>query len=554
MSPDPADLVENPRFPRPVGPVVLVILDGVGVGRHDAYDAISAAYAPTMRAFEREGLYRTLRAHGTAVGLPSDADMGNSEVGHNILGAGRIFDQGAKRVDNALELGTIWTSKAWRAVVDACQRGTLHLVGLLSDGNVHSNITHLDALLARACDDGIRRVRIHVLLDGRDVPDGTAEMYVTQLEARLAELNARGVDCRIASGGGRMTTTMDRSGADWAMVQRGWHAHVLGDAPHFPTALDAIADARSRTPGISDQQLPSFTIAGPDGAPIGAMNDGDGVVMFNFRGDRALEFSQAMTESDFAPFDRGRVPDVTFAGMCLYDGDLGVPALYLVEPTYLPGTVSELLARAGVRQFACAETQKFGHVTYFWNGNRSDKFDEALETYEEIPSDQHPFETRPWMKSAETADRVITAVESEQAEFIRANLAGGDMVGHTANFQATVLAIDSIDLALARIDKVVRAARGVLVVTADHGNADDKVERTSAGDPLFRADGTPVWRTAHSLNPVPFYLRDYTGRAVELAEVPGAGLANVAATLLDLLGFVPPADYEPSLVQAPPAG
>jgi len=554
MSSEGEGLELNPRFARPGGPVVLVVLDGVGVGRHDAFDAVAAAYAPTMHSFETEGLYRTLRAHGTAVGLPSDADMGNSEVGHNILGAGRIFDQGAKRVDNALERGTIWTSKAWTALVDTCRTGTLHLVGLLSDGNVHSNITHLDALLDRASDEGIARVRVHVLLDGRDVPDGSAEAFVAQLEARLAELSARGGDYRIASGGGRMTTTMDRYGADWAMVERGWHAHVLGDAPHFPSALAAIADARSRTPGIGDQNLPSFTVTGSDGAPVGAMHDGDGVIMFNFRGDRALEFSQAVGDTDFSHFDRGRVPAVTFAGMCLYDGDLGVPVLYLVEPTYLPGTVSELLARAGVRQYAVAETQKFGHVTYFWNGNRSDKFDDTLETYEEIPSDGHPFETRPWMKSAETADRVIATVESGTAEFIRANLAGGDMVGHTANFQATVLAIDSIDLALTRIDKAVAAAHGVLVVTADHGNADDKVERNKDGEPLYRADGTPVWRTAHSLNPVPFWVKDYTGRELGLADVPDGGLANVAATLLDLLGFVPPADYEPSLITAIRAG
>jgi 2,3-bisphosphoglycerate-independent phosphoglycerate mutase len=207
-----------------------------------------------------------------------------------------------------------------------------------------------------------------------------------------------------------------------------------------------------------------------------------------------------------------------------------------------------------VRQYAVAETQKFGHVTYFWNGNRSDKFDDKLETYEEIPSDAHPFETRPWMKSAETADRVIATVESDAAEFIRANLAGGDMVGHTADFHATVVAIDTIDLALTRINKSVAGAHGVLVVTADHGNADDKVERNKDGEPMYRADGTPVWRTAHSLNPVPFWVKDYTGRELGLADVPDGGLANVAATLLDLLGFVPPADYEPSLVTTTQAG
>ncbi len=553
MSPDDTVLQLNPELGQPEGPLVLIILDGVGVGRHDAFDAVSNAFTPALDLLSADGLYCTLRAHGVAVGLPSDADMGNSEVGHNILGAGRIFDQGAKRVENALDSGALWRSKAWRSVVETGRVATLHFVGLVSDGNVHSNISHLIVMLERACDEGVPRVRIHALLDGRDVPDGTAEQYVADLEAVLQRLNERGVDYRIASGGGRMTITMDRYGADWAMVERGWHAHVLGGAAAFPSALAAITAARGQHPGIRDQDLPAFTVTDAPGHPIGAIQDGDAVVMFNFRGDRALEFSQAITETPFDHFERVRFPVVTFAGMCLYDGDLGVPQLYLVEPTYVPGTISELLAASGVRQFACAETQKFGHVTYFWNGNRSEPFNPELETYEEIPSDGHPFETRPWMKSAETADCVIEAVRSGAARFIRANFAGGDMVGHTANFPATVLALGSIDLAVGRIAALVRQAKGVLVVTADHGNAEDKVERDVAGRPRFADDGTPVWRTAHSLNPVPFIARDFSGRSLELTNVSGAGLANVAATLLNLLGFVAPDDYEPSLVRAAPA-
>ncbi len=549
MSPAGDALHLNPDLAGPEGPLVLVILDGVGVGRHDAFDAVSSAFTPVLDELSAEGLYRTLRAHGVAVGLASDADMGNSEVGHNILGAGRIFDQGAKRVENALDSGSLWNSTAWHSVVEAGRDATLHFVGLVSDGNVHSNIAHLVAMLERACDEGVHCVRVHALLDGRDVPDGTAEQFIADLETVLKRLNATGVDYRIASGGGRMTTTMDRYGADWAMVERGWHAHVLGDAPGFPSALAAITDARQRQPGTRDQNLPSFTVMDDAGQPIGAIRDGDAAVMFNFRGDRALEFSQAITESSFDHFDRVRIPAVTFAGMCLYDGDLDVPKLYLVEPTYLPGTISELLARAGVRQFACAETQKFGHVTYFWNGNRSEPFDASLETYEEIPSDGHPFETRPWMQSAETADCVIEAVRGRDATFIRANFAGGDMVGHTANFPATVLALGSIDLALGRIAAAVRRAQGVLVITADHGNADDKVERDAAGNPRFADDGTPVWRTAHSLNPVPFIIRDFSGRLLELTDVADAGLANVAATLLNLLGYAAPDDYEPTLVK-----
>lgn len=545
-----SQLRPDPGAAKPDGPLVLLILDGVGVGLGDAYDAVAAAHTPNLDRLHSEFPHRRLLAHGVAVGLPSDGDMGNSEVGHNILGAGRIFDQGAKRVDSALAAGELWQSTAWKEVVDAATRGgTAHFVGLLSDGNVHSHIDHLIALMSAAARGGVRRLRIHALLDGRDVPDRTAETYVDRLNQEIETLRAAGVDCAIASGGGRMTTTMDRYGADWGMVERGWNAHVLGQAAPARTAHEAIERSRARRPGLSDQLIDPFTIVDDDGAPIGPIDDGDAVVVFNFRGDRVIEICQAFTEHDFDEFDRQRLPKVTFVGMMLYDGDLQIPELYLVHSEKVADSVSELLAEAHVPQFACAETQKFGHVTYFWNGNRSQKFG-PLETYVEIPSDDVPFDERPWMKSAETADAVIAAVEAGNFPFIRANFAGGDMVGHTANFASTVLAVEAIDLAIGRIDTAVREASGCLLVTADHGNADDKVERSKEGKPLVDESGQPRWRTAHSLNPVDFVVADYGTRDVRLRDdLPVAGLANVAATILNLLGFTAPTLYEPSLVE-----
>jgi 2,3-bisphosphoglycerate-independent phosphoglycerate mutase len=551
---DEGSLERSPWIDPPRGPVVLLILDGVGVGRGDAYDAVAAAHTPTLDRLHQEFPHRSLRAHGVAVGLPSDDDMGNSEVGHNILGAGRIFDQGAKRVETALAAGEIWRGRAWKELLArASGGGTLHFVGLLSDGNVHSNIEQLFVLLRRAVDEGARRVRFHVLFDGRDVPDRTAQDYVHRLDEEIERARAAGVDAAIASGGGRMAVTMDRYGADWAMVERGWQAHVLGEAPAARTAGEAIDRARAAQPGISDQYIDAFTIVDEQGAPVGLVEDGDAVLVFNFRGDRVIELCQAFTEADFGRFDRKRVPDVTFAGMTLYDGDLAIPDLYLVHPEQVTGSVSELLAHSGTTQFACAETQKYGHVTYFWNGNRSQRFG-PLETYLEIPSDDVPFDQRPWMKAAETADAVITAVDSGEFAFVRANFAGGDMVGHTANFTATVLAVEAIDLAIGRIDAAVRRASGCLVVTADHGNAEDKVERTKDGTPRFDDAGDPVWRTAHSLGPVDFAVADHGDRAFGLrGDLPAAGLANVAATVLELLGFAPPASYEPSLLARPQA-
>jgi 2,3-bisphosphoglycerate-independent phosphoglycerate mutase len=531
-------------------PLVLVVMDGVGVGQGDAFDAVALANTPNLDQLASESC-RTLAAHGVAVGLPSDADMGNSEVGHNILGAGRIFDQGAKRVDKAIASGSTWTSDAWQRIIEACadNGGTLHLIGLLSDGNVHSNISHLFEIIRQAAEDRVSTIRVHALFDGRDVADPSAERYIALTQDEFAKYPD--VDIRFASGGGRMVTTMDRYGADWRIVEAGWRAHVLGTAHPVPDLVSGVEWGRS-TGVRSDQLLPAFTVVDESQQPIGEIIDGDAVVMFNFRGDRAIELSQAFEAGpEFDEFDRERVPDVFFAGMALYDGDTNTPSSYLVGPESVDSTVSEIIAAAGIPQWAGAETQKFGHITYFWNGNRSSKFNADLETYVEIPSDLVPFDQRPWMKSAETADAAIDAIRSGEFGFIRMNLAAGDMVGHTADLAATRIAVESVDLAIGRIARAVAATNGCLLVTADHGNADDKVERDRNGEPLLNPDGSPQLRTAHSLNPVMFAVHDSDGPSIHLRDdLPNAGLANVAATILQLLDLPVPADYEPSLLAA----
>ena len=545
-------LTPHPSLPAPHGPLVLLILDGVGIGQADEFDAVACAATPTLDALGEGGLARQLRAHGTAVGLPSDADMGNSEVGHNILGAGRIFDQGAKLVDSAIERGTIWNG-TWHDIMRHLQEtgGALHLIGLVSDGNVHSHEKQLFALIRRAADEALPRLYVHALQDGRDVPETSALVYIDRLEDVLAGVRETGKDYWIASGGGRMTTTMDRYEADWVMVERGWKAQVHGIGRAFPSARSAIETYRQETPGIADQFLPEFVVSGPDGRPRGPVQDGDAVIFFNFRGDRGLEISQAFEVGpEFDKFDRGRVPQVVYAGMMLYDGDLHVPRRYLVSSPEVERPLSEYLAHTGVRQLACSETQKFGHVTYFWNGNRSGKFDEDSEEYIEIPSDQVPFDEAPWMKSAETAQTVIQAIHTGAYPFIRVNFAAGDMVGHTGKIDASIAAVEEVDRALGRILPEVLASKGCLVVTADHGNAEDMVQRDPSQQPLLGADGRPQPRTSHSLNPVPFFLVEGDGRVFSLRDdLPGAGLANVAATLLELLGYQPPEEFEPSLLK-----
>lgn len=519
-------------------PVVLCILDGVGWGRRDETDAVFMADTPVLDRLMAEHPHCLLQAHGTAVGLPSDADMGNSEVGHNAMGAGRVVDQGAKLVDRAIASGALFAGPVWKRVVAA---ETVHFLGLVSDGNVHSHVRHLEALIDAAHAAGVPRIRVHVLTDGRDVSERSALTWVAPLEAKLAALP----DARIASGGGRMHLTMDRYEADWAMVERGWNCHVHGRGRPFASAVEAIETLYAEDPQVNDQWLPAFVVT-DHGAPVGEIEDGDAVVLFNFRGDRAIEISRAFEAHDFPYFDRGRRPVVFFAGMMQYDGDLKIPEHFLVDPPAIDRTVGELLARAGVRTYAVSETQKFGHVTYFFNGNRSGRIDEDLEEYAEVPSDRVPFNQAPAMKAPEIVDRAIAALRSGRFDHVRLNLANGDMVGHTGDFAATVAAMEVVDAELGRLVDACAETGAILLVTADHGNADQMVEIEKGK--VVMDHGRPKPRTSHSLNPVPFILVD-PSRAWTLAPPARAGIASVGGTLLALFGVEAPADYLPPLVR-----
>ncbi len=550
-------LHKSDHFAGAKGPLVLVILDGIGEGLGDEGDAVKRAHTPTLDALRHAGLARTLIAHGTRVGLPSDGDMGNSEVGHNALGCGRIHDQGASLVGKAIQSGSIYQSEAWQTAMHRSgQGGALHFIALLSDGGVHSHIDHLLAALRQAASSGAKSLYVHVLLDGRDVPPTSALQYVELLEATLAELRDAGVNAQVASGGGRMTTTMDRYEADYRMVERGWKAHVLGEAPHRATSLgNAITSLRESNKGVDDQNLPAFVITGESGHALAPMQDGDSVILMNFRGDRAIEICQAFEQEEFSAFDRVRRPEVFFAGLMEYDGDLHIPKNFLVAPPVIEETMGELFARNHITQLAIAETQKFGHVTYFWNGNRSGKFDDATETYIEIPSDVVPFDQRPWMKAAEITDTLITELRTGKHRFVRVNYANGDMVGHTGDLWATIMAVQVLDMQLARLKKVVEELDGILVVTADHGNADEMVQHAKDGHILREgASGAAMVKTSHTLNAVPFMIYDpnQRGQYQVKPDLAGAGIANVAATCIELLGYRAPADLQPSLLRFQP--
>ena len=532
------------------GPVLTIVMDGVGLAPDTAGNAVKQAYTPTLDMLMAKYPTVKLKAHGTAVGLPTDDDMGNSEVGHNALGSGQVFAQGAKLVSESIENGKMFASATWQNIVGnvKANNSTLHFIGLFSDGNVHSHIDHLKSMLVRAKEEKARRVRLHILIDGRDVGETSALDYIVPFEAFLDELRAPDFDVMIASGGGRMVIPMDRYEANWKMVELGWKTHVLGEGRQFPSAKEAVEAYREEYKVI-DQDLPPFVIA-RDGAPVGTINDGDSVIFYNFRGDRAIEISKAFDDKEFTKFDRVRYPNVVYAGMLEYDGDLHIPSNYLVNPPEISNTMGEYLANTGISQLAISETQKYGHVTYFWNGNKSGKFSDELETYIEIASDVVPFEQRPWMKCAEITDELIACLESGKYKSLRVNFPNGDMVGHTGNILATRCSMEALDLQLKRILDVVDRLKGVALITADHGNADEMYEVDKKGEPKVGKDGSYKAKTSHTLNPVPFIIYDnfYQDKYTVKEDKGSFGLSNVAATAVNFLGYEAPSMWDESVV------
>ncbi|MBR3263958.1 2,3-bisphosphoglycerate-independent phosphoglycerate mutase [Candidatus Saccharibacteria bacterium] len=515
------------------GPVVLAVLDGVGLRRDVAGNAVKQAHTEFLNY--AVGNYKTmaLAASGEAVGI-LPGSMGNSEVGHNALGSGQIIKQGIANINDEIASGKIWESSVWKDIITRLKDrdSTLHFSGIFSDGNVHSSIYHLERMIEQAHSEGIKHIRIHLVLDGRDTPPQSALQYVAELEAFINSFPDH-PDYRIASGGGRMVFVADRYENDWDVVKAGWDAIVNGIAAHqFSSATSAINTFRERDPNLQDQYIPPFVIF-ENGQPVGLVKNGDCFIYYDFRADRAIEIAQAFTYEDFPYFDRvyydddgnkiAGKPDVYFAGLTEYNSDTHVPEHRLVEPIKITDTLNEFLGAHHVSQLAVSETVKFGHITYYFNGNSYEKANG--EDHIEIPSDTLAFDTRPWMKSAEITDAVIKNLENYK--FIRINYPGGDMVGHFAELEPTITAIEAIDIQLARIAREVDRLGGVLVITADHGNAEELMDQEGKS------------KTAHTTNPVPFIIYDNTENRnlYELQNAKDSGLSNVAPTIATLLGF-----------------
>lgn len=505
--------------------VVLVVMDGVGISEETFGNAVKNANTPNLDNLLNNYPNRLIHAHGTYVGLPSDDDMGNSEVGHNALGCGQIYSQGAKLVQEAIQTKEIYNSKTWKELISNCKDNKLHFIGLLSDGNVHSNINHLFSMMEQSKIEGLKEVRIHILLDGRDVEETSALKYVEQLENKINELNDDSFNAMIASGGGRMVITMDRYEANWSMVEKGWHAHVLGNGRKFEDVKTAIETYRNES-NVIDQDLGEFVIVDNNDNPVGTIQDGDSVIFFNFRGDRAIELSKTFDEENFDKFDRVRIPKVFYAGMLQYDADLKIPTNYLTEPPKITNTLTEQLIKYNIKEYAISETQKYGHVTYFWNGNRTEKFNEELETYDEIESDIISFDEKPEMKAYEITDKLINAIKSKEYDFLRINFPNGDMVGHTGNYEKTIKAIEAVDANLGKIMKAVDEVDATLIVIADHGNAEEMYQ--------LKDKTKKIAKTSHTTNPVPFIIYGNNIDSIKIKD-GDFGLANIASTITTLL-------------------
>ncbi|MDI3328387.1 MAG: 2,3-bisphosphoglycerate-independent phosphoglycerate mutase [Alicyclobacillaceae bacterium] len=496
-------------------PVALIILDGFGLREEREGNAVALARKPNFDRYWNRYPHTQLRASGEAVGLP-DGQMGNSEVGHLNLGAGRIVYQDLTRVSKSIRDGEFFRNPVFLGAMNHVkERGSkLHLYGLVSDGGVHSHIDHLFALLEMARREGVERVFVHAFLDGRDVLPETARVYLRLLMDKMRELGVG----RIATIQGRYYA-MDRD-RRWERTEKAYRAMVYGEGERGRDPLEALEESFRRN--ITDEFVVPTVMVDENGRPVGLIEDGDAVIMFNFRPDRAVQISQAFTNDDFRGFDRGpKHPKVYY--VCLTKFSETVKGYVAYEPVSLDNTLGEILARHGLRQLRIAETEKFRHVTSFFSGGREEPFEGEERVL--IPSPKvATYDQKPEMSAYEVTEAVLERIASDAFDVIVLNYANPDMVGHTGDLQAAIRAVEAVDECLGRVVDAVLAKGGVALITADHGNADVMIDPET---------GAPC--TTHTTNPVPLIV---TREGIRLRE--GGILADIAPTILHLLGLEQP--------------
>ncbi|OQX11843.1 MAG: phosphoglycerate mutase (2,3-diphosphoglycerate-independent) [Desulfobulbaceae bacterium A2] len=509
--------------------ILLAILDGWGCGEPVATNAVFAAATPNMDRWVQDYPHTTLTAHNGLVGLP-EGQMGNSEVGHLNIGAGRIVYQDFTRINLAVAHGDLGRNQVLHDMLARLHDGggALHLLGLVSDGGVHSHLEHLLALVAQAKLRGIHRVYIHAFMDGRDTPPRSGAGYMLQLQEGLAHLGCG----QVATVCGRYFA-MDRD-RRWDRVQRAWQALVDGQgivaAASDPEAVVTAAYARGET----DEFIQPTVLCGADGAPVGRIRDNDALIFFNFRADRARQFCHALVDPDFNGFPIAHRPAIELVTMTEYEADNGLAALF--PPVALTRILGEEVSGHGLRQLRIAETEKYAHVTYFFNGGREEPFPNEERQLINSPREVATYDLKPQMSAPEVTARLLAALvqakgEGRPYDLVVLNFANGDMVGHTGVLPAAITACETVDECLGRVVAAVLADGGACLVTADHGNAEMMVNPATGGP-----------HTAHTLNPVPLLLLDETRRDCRLRK-QGA-LKDIAPTILELLGLPQPAEME----------
>ncbi|MDX2451044.1 2,3-bisphosphoglycerate-independent phosphoglycerate mutase [Desulfosarcina sp.] len=497
---------------------MLIILDGWGIGADEPTNAVLMAHTPFLDRLQSSYPSTQLRCSGRDVGLP-EGIMGNSEVGHMNIGAGRVVYQNLVRIDKAIEEGSFFENEAFGAIMDAvAARGTaLHLMGLLSDGGVHSQLTHLLALLDMAQQKGLSRVFVHAILDGRDTPPDSGVNYLKQLQDHIQAIG----NGAVASVCGRYYA-MDRD-KRWDRVEKAYRLYCEGHGRVETDPVAAVKSAYNRDE--TDEFVQPVVMVDESGKPVGTVTDGDGIIFFNFRADRAREITRAFTEKKFDGFERLVVPALSgYTTMTLYDEGLHLPMAF--GPVHLEMILGEVLSRQGLCQLRIAETEKYAHVTYFFNGGEETPFENEERCLIPSPRDVATYDQKPEMSAYQVADEVVARLDSDKYDFIVLNFANMDMVGHSGVMAAAVKACETVDRCLEKVVNKLWEKDGLALVTADHGNSEK----------MAGPDGKPF--TAHTTNPVRLLLLDNSRKGVRLQE---GRLGDIAPTLLELMGLEKPA-------------
>ncbi|WP_102344923.1 2,3-bisphosphoglycerate-independent phosphoglycerate mutase [Bacillus sp. Marseille-P3661] len=496
-------------------PHALIILDGFGLRDEVKGNAVAHAKKPNFDRYWEQYPHSTLTASGEAVGLP-EGQMGNSEVGHLNIGAGRVVYQSLTRVNVAIREGEFFQNETFQAAIQhAKQNNTaLHIFGLLSDGGVHSHINHMYALLKMAKEDGVEKVYVHGFLDGRDVGPQTAKEFILQAEAKMKEIGVG----QFATISGRYYA-MDRD-KRWDRVQKCYDAMVYGKGPSYQSAQECIEDSYNN--GIFDEFVLPSVILKNDGEPIAKMSDNDAVIFYNFRPDRAIQISRAFTNEDFREFDRGPSAPKDLYFVCLTHFSETVDGYVAFKSVNLDNTCGEVLSQHGLKQLRIAETEKYPHVTFFFSGGREEEFPGEKRILINSPK-VATYDLKPEMSAYEVTDALLAEIENDNHDVIILNFANPDMVGHSGMLEPTVKAIETVDECLGKIVDAIIAKDGVAIITADHGNADE----------VITLEDTPM--TAHTTNPVPVII---TKNGLNLRN--DGILGDLSPTLLDVLGVEKP--------------